>query len=60
MIMPITEDDTFRRLKRVSYSEMLEIRQKWLDDRYDYGTFESLLEDNGWTRHEFDLMYWKK
>ena len=53
----MTEDDTFRVLKRTPYIEMWNIWETWildLDHISPAHDFIGVLEENGWTFNEFD------
>ena len=58
----MTEDDTFRVLKRVPFSEMSRIMIEYLDDHTAFGSvgaLEKLFGDHGWEPDEF-LNIWNK
>jgi hypothetical protein len=59
-VKDMTEDDTFRRLKRISFSEIPKIITTWRLDLTDIRSVEKLLLDNGWTLSEYEKERIKK
>ena len=49
-----TEDDTFRKLKRIPFSQLERIVRDWVYNHNDIREIEEVLHDNGWTREAYD------
>ena len=49
----MTEDDTFRILKRPTFREMSILIIKWYCDEDDNRQYDEILRDYGWTRGEY-------
>lgn len=50
----MTEEDTFKALKRISFMEMEKLLDQWVEDTSDRRTVPEVLEDNDWTINEYD------
>jgi hypothetical protein len=56
----MTQDDTFRTLKRVSKSDIIEYVKIWAASswvRFDHDEFVVLLHSHGWTEIEYNNIY---
>lgn len=49
-----SEDDTFRKLKRVPFNLMESLVRKWVFDHHDSREVEEVLHAHGWTKDEYD------
>jgi predicted SAM-dependent methyltransferase len=60
--MDMTEDDTFRILKRLSFSELNEIYEAWWRTQtvYDREDIKKFFEGTGWTSEEFDKEFYRR
>ena len=55
MSLNVTEDDTFRRLKRVSFMEARKEVTVWLRNKDDFRWKYEVLRDIGWTVEDYDF-----
>ena len=50
----MTEDDTFRVLKRIPFDEMYRLLDIWVNDLKDDTPILTMLSGNGWTLREYN------
>jgi hypothetical protein len=53
----MSEDDTFRMLKRIPIEEMMDIVVFYSQTPYNYFPPDSVFEENGWTRDEYSFKF---
>ena len=59
MILNVTEDDTFRKLKRVSFLEARKEVIGWLRNKDDLRKEHEVLWNIGWTIKEYEFELYK-
>ena len=50
----MTEEDTFRMLKRPTFQEMKKLEREWVENREDTRQFLEVLLSNGWRYDEYE------
>ena len=51
----MNETETFRLLKRPSYTELRSLIDSWIKDNNDIRTIDEVIRDNHWLMHEYTL-----